>query len=136
VTGEYRSYRITDAAGVLIFRAVVQDAAAGDVKKPAAANAVGFVGVTQEAQAIQNRSVLVKEAGRTFVVAAGAIAVGDYVNIADATGKVASCNATVIAAPGAASATYVLGVARTAAAADGDLIEVEIQPFVAKTAVS
>lgn len=136
MTGQFHTYRITDAAGVGAGLAVVQDTAAGDVKKPAAANAVGFVGVTQYAQATQNKSVSVKEYGRTFGVAAGAIAVGDWVYIADNTGKFASCEASVNLAPGTALQINICGKARTAAAVSGDLFEFDIQPFVVKTAAS
>lgn len=136
MTGEFRSYKITDAAGVLIYRAVVQGANAGEVKKPAAADEGKAVGFTQEAQATQNKSVLVKEAGRTFAVAAGAIAVGDAIGIADATGKVKSVQTDMAAAPGVAKVVNVLGYARTAAAADGDMIEAQIAIFTVKTAVS
>jgi hypothetical protein len=137
MTGEFRSYKIEDAAGVSKFRAVVQGTVAGAVKKPSAENEGKFVGVTQEDQATQNRSVRVQESGRTFAVAAtGTIAVGDYVRIADNVGKMNSAQADVVLAPGTAKINYVIGVARTAAAADGDIFELEIQPFVAKTAVS
>jgi len=137
MTGEIRSYKIEDAAGVLIYRAVVQGTAAGAVKKPSAENEGKFIGITQEAQATQYRSVPVKESGRSFAVAAtGTIAVGDYVRIADSAGKMNSAQADVVLAPGSAKINYVIGVARTAAAADGDIFELQIQPFVAKTAAS
>lgn len=135
-SGGYRSYKITDAAGVLKFRAVVQGANGGEVAKPGGANADKLVGVTQEDQATQNKNVLVKESGRTYAVAAGAIAVGDAVNIADNTGKFQSCQAAVAAGAGAFATTYVSGRARTAAGADGDIFELEIQPFVVKTPAS
>jgi hypothetical protein len=137
MTGEYRSYKIEDVAGVYKFRAVVQGTVAGAVKKPSAENEGKFVGVTQEAQATQNRSVRVQEGGRTFAVAAtGGIAVGDYVRIADSAGKMNSAQADVVLAPGSAKINYVIGVARTAAAADDDIFELEIQPCVVKTAAS
>jgi len=137
LTGEYRAYKIEDAAGVLQFRAVVQGTAAGAVKKPSAANEGKFVGVTQEAQATQYRSVVVKESGRTFVVAAGVIALGDAVYIGDSAGKVASCQTALVdLAESTAYVTYVIGFARTAAGADGDIIEIQIQPFAKCTPVS
>jgi hypothetical protein len=136
MTGEFRSYKITDAAGVLANRAVVQGTNAGEVAKPGAANAGKFVGITQEAQATQNKSVLVKESGRSFAVASGAIAVGDAVNIGDTTGKVASCQTGYVATPGTAALVYCIGFARTAATADGDIIEIQIQPHLVKTAAS
>jgi hypothetical protein len=136
MTGEYRAYKITDAAGVLQHRAVVQGTNAGEAKKPSAENEGKFIGVTQEAQATQNKSVVVKEAGRTPAVAAGIISVGDYVRIGDNTGKFTSAQTDAIAAPGTAKVNYVVGVARTAAGADGDIFELEIQPFVVKTAAT
>ena len=137
MTGEFRSYKITDGAGVYKFRAVVQGTNAGEVKKPAAENEGKFVGVTQEDQATQYRSVRVQESGRTFAVAAtGGIAVGDYVRIADSAGKMNSAQSDAVATPGSAKVNYVIGVARTAAASDGDIFELEIQPFCVKTAAS
>lgn len=134
--GEFRTYKITDASGVLIYRAVVQGAAAGEVAKPAGANAGKFVGVTQEAQGTQNKSVRVKESGRTFAVASGAIAVGDAVSIGDSSGKLQSCQTGYVAAPGTAALVYCVGFARTAAGADGDIFEVQLNPHLVKTAAS
>jgi len=137
VTGEYRAYKIEDAAGVLQYRAVVQGTAAGAVNKPSAENEGKFIGVTQEAQGTQNRSVVVKESGRTFVVAAGIIAIGDAVQIGDNTGKVVSAQAELVDVDvNPAALVYVIGFARTAAGADGDIIEMQIQPFVKCTPVT
>jgi hypothetical protein len=136
MTGEYRTYKITDAAGVLAYRAVVQGTNEGEVKKPSAANEGKFVGVTQEAQATQNRGVLVKETGRTKGIASGVIAVGDWVRIGDNTGKFESAQTDVVAVPGTAKVNYPVGMARTAAGADGDEFWFQIQPFVVKTAAS
>jgi hypothetical protein len=134
--GNIRTYKITDAAGVLIYRAVVQGTNAGEVAKPGAANAGKFIGITQEAQATQNKSVRVQEFGRTFAVAAGVIAVGDAVNIADTAGKLQSCQTGYVATPGTGALVYCLGFARTAAGADADIFEVELQPHLVKTAAS
>lgn len=137
MTGEIRSYKIEDAAGVLIHRAVVQGTVAGAVKKPSAENEGKFIGITQEAQATQYRSVPVKESGRSFVVAAGVIAVGDAVQIGDNTGKVVSAQVELVDVDvNPAALVYVIGFARTAAGADGDLIEIQIQPFVKCTPVT
>ena len=137
MTGEFRTYKIEDAAGVLQFRAVVQGTAATQCKKPSAENEGKFLGITQEAQATQHRSVKVQTRGRTFAVAAtGTIAVGDYVRIADNTGKMNSAQADVVATPATAKTNYVIGTAVTAAAADGDIFELDILPFVVKTAQS
>ncbi len=130
-----KSYTIEDAAGVAQFRAVVQGAAEGGCKKPLAANAKGFLGFTQESQT-QNRGVTVRKAGISRAVAAGVISLGDWVNIADNTGKIQSCQAAVDAAPGVAAQTNVIGKAESAAGADGDIVLVMIHDFVVKTAVS
>jgi hypothetical protein len=129
------TYREEDAGGVLQYRAVVQGANEGGCKKPAAANAGGFLGFTQ-ASAAQNIGVPVRKLGTSRAVAAGVIAAGDYVNIADNVGKVQSCQADVDAAPGVAKQLNVIGKAETAAGADGDVIQVFVCPFVVKTAAS
>ncbi len=136
MNGEYQSYKIEDAAGVLRYRAVVRGAAEGGVKKPAAANEGKFVGITQDSQAVQNKAVTVKTQGRSFVVAAGVIAYGDAVGIGDNTGKVISAQTDYAAAAGVAKNVYVIGFAETAAGADGDIIEINIQPQLVKTAAS
>jgi hypothetical protein len=118
------------------FLAVVQGAAAGEVKKPAAANEGKFMGMTQEDQGTQNKSVLVKRAGFSFAVAGGAIAVGDAVSIGGATGKLASCQIDYAAGVGVAKQVYCVGFAETAAGADGDIFELRIHPHQVKTAVS
>ena len=136
MTGEFRTYKITDAAGVLAGRVVVQGTNAGECKKPSSADEGKAIGITQEAQATQNKGVLVKESGRSRVVAAGVIAVGDAIGIADNTGKVKSVQTDMAAAPGTAKVVNVLGYARTAAGADGDEIEVQINIFTVKTAAT
>jgi len=133
---EFRSYKIEDAAGVGKFLAVVQGSAAGAVKKPAAADEGKCVGITQEDQLTQNRSVNVKKSGFTFGVAGAAIAAGDAVGIAGNTGKLKSVQTAMAAAPGVVAVVNVVGYAETAAAVDGDIFELEIQRFTVKTALS
>lgn len=131
------TYAITDAAGVLAFSAVVADnAVAGQkaCKKPGAALAPSFVGVTQEAQATQYKGVAVKTDGRTFVRAtAVAIAAGDRVAIGDNTGRVYSVEAGMIdydAVGTDAQVIEVVGIAVTAALGTIDeLIEIDIRPY-------
>jgi hypothetical protein len=123
------TYKIEDVAGVGQYLAVVQGTVAGACKKPVAANAAAFLGFTQEAQANQNKGVAVRKFGISRATAAGAIALGDHVNIAGTTGKVASCEASITAV-GAAGPFHVCGIAESAAAADGDVIMVAIRPFV------
>lgn len=133
---EYRSYKIMDAAGVGKFLAVVQGTNAGEVKKPTAVNDGKFVGITQEEQATQNKSVNVKRAGFSFAIAGGAIAVGDAVQIHDTDGRLQSCQTDYAAAAGTAKLVYCVGFAETAAGADGDIFELRIHPHLVKTAAS
>jgi hypothetical protein len=130
------TYKITDVGGHGQYLAVVCGVAEGECRKPLGANDPRFLGFTQEAQPNQNKGVAVRIAGISRAVAAGAIAYGDYVNIAGATGKVQSCHALVTAAPGAASRQHVVGIAEGTAAADGDVIAVRIQPFIVNIAAS
>ncbi len=113
-----KAYQIADAGGVPACRVVVQGAAAGQCRLPAAANAGSILGVSVHAQSAQNQSVAVRKAGIARVAAASAIAVGAAVNIAGASGKVKAIDET------AGATIECLGFAETAAAADGDIIEV------------
>ncbi|KKM05478.1 hypothetical protein LCGC14_1753710 [marine sediment metagenome] len=131
-----KTYKIEDAAGVGQYLAVVTGAADGGCKKPAAANEAKFVGFTQEAQANQNKGVTVRVMGISRAVAKSAIANGDWVRIAENTGKIESAQADVIAAVGTEKVNHCIGMAEAAAAADEDIIPVRIQPMVAKTAVT
>lgn len=131
-----KAYTIDDAAGVGQYIAVVCGAADGGCKKPGGANAAGFLGFTQEAQSKQNKGVAVRKLGISRAIAAGAIAAGDRVNIADNTGKVASVEAVVVAAPGTATRQEVIGKAETTAANSGDIVYVFIAPQIVSIAVS
>ena len=115
-----KAYKITDSGGVSANRVVVQGTNAGECKLPAAENADGILGVSVHAQSLQNQNVSVRKAGIARVVAASAISVGDPVNVADTAGKV---QAITVDASGKA---HCLGFAETAAADDGDIIEVFI----------
>lgn len=132
-----RSYKITDAAGVGKFLAVVQGTNAGECAKPSGAGVGNCIGVTQEDQLTQNRSVRVRSFGRTFGVAAGAIAVGDAVDISANTGKFRSAQTRLAqATAGAAEVVNVVGYAETAAGADGDIFEIRLAIFSKGTPVS
>ena len=134
---EYKTYKIEDAAGVAIHRCVVRGSAEGGVKKPSAEGEGKFVGITQEAQATQYKAVAVKKRGMTFAVAADVIAYGDAVYIGDSGGKVKSCQAALVdTSQDAAYLTYVIGYAETAAAGDGDIIKVDLMPFVKLTPIT
>ncbi|HWQ55672.1 MAG TPA: hypothetical protein VN442_18440 [Bryobacteraceae bacterium] len=132
---QYRTGRVENAGGVAIHRAVVEGAAQGGVALPAGADVAGFAGITQEAQVL-GRPVSLKRRGVTAAVAAAGVARGDYVNIADALGRMKSCNADVIAAPGPALVVHVVGKALSAATNLGDVFEMEINEFVVNRAAS
>ena len=106
-------------------------------KKPSAENEGKFVGITQDAQATQYKAVSVQKAGISYAVAAGVVAYGDAVGIADSAGKLKSVQSTMaagLASP--ASVLYVVGYAETAAGADGDIFKVDIRPSVVPLAAS
>jgi hypothetical protein len=131
------TYTIDDAAGVGQNIAVVQGAAYGTCKKPAAANAAGFLGITKTKQSVQNKGVSVAKLGIVPAIAAGAITRGDRLNIADNTGKVQSCEATVAAAlAGAATVINVIGQAENSVANAGDIVYVNLAPCSVALAVS
>ncbi|MBN1867120.1 DUF2190 family protein [Candidatus Sumerlaeota bacterium] len=115
-----KAYKITEESGVAAARVVVQGTNAGECALPAAANADSILGVTVHSQAVQNQNVAVRKAGIARVVAAGAVSVGAPVNVADSTGKVKAIDES--------GGTFVncLGFAETAAADDGDIVEVFI----------
>ena len=133
--GLTKAYKIDDAAGVGQNVVVVQGAGDGTCKKPAAANAVGFLGVTLEAQPNQNKGVAVCKTGVVRVKASGSITRGDRLNIASSAGDVQSIEATIMAAPGTASRQNVIGQAETSAAA-GDIFPMMISPCLVNIAVS
>ncbi|MCX7017105.1 MAG: DUF2190 family protein [Candidatus Sumerlaeota bacterium] len=113
-----KAYAIADEDGVPAYRVVVQGTNAGEAAMPAAANAGALLGVTVHAQPNQGQNVAVRKAGIARVEAAGLISVGAPVNVAGETGKVKAISEQ------AGTKIQCLGFAETAAAADGDLIEV------------
>jgi len=133
--GLIKSYKIDDAAGVGQYVVVVQGAADGCCKKPAGANAAGFVGVTIEAQANQNKGVAVQKSGIARVKAGGNITRGDRLVINGTSGDVKSVESVVTAAPGTASVQNVVGIAETSAAS-ADIVPMWIAPCVVNIAVS
>jgi hypothetical protein len=131
-----KSYKIEDAAGVTGGSAVVVGANAdGNCKKPAAANAVGFLGITLETQANQLKGVAVQKSGIARARCIGGWTRGDWLAIGDNTGALASVQATVIAAPGVASRQNVVGIAE-ATVATGGTGPVWIAPGIVNIAVS
>lgn len=115
-----KAYSIEDANGVAAYRAVVHGTNAGEAVLPGGANAGAILGVTVHSQSREGGNVAVRKAGIARVMAAGAVDVGEPVNIAGTTGKVKAISETQ------GTAVQCLGFAETAAGADGDLIEVFI----------
>jgi hypothetical protein len=135
--GLIKALKIEDAAGVGQYFAVVQGANDGGCKKPTGANVAGFLGITHVSQPNQNKAVSVTLDGIERATVSGAVARGDRLNIAGATGKLQSCEAAITAAPSGAAANYnVVGEAMAAATTDGDIIPVRIRPFLVKVAAS
>ena len=113
-----KAYKVTDTNGVDANLVVVQGTNAGECALPGAANAGAILGVTMHSQSLQNKNVSVRKAGIASVIAAGAISVGAPVNVAGTSGKVKAIDET--------SGTKIncVGLAETAASADGDIIDV------------
>jgi len=119
-----KAYTVTETDGVAAYRVVVQGANAGECALPGAQNADKILGVTTHAQdvsIVSVRNIFVRKSGIARVEAAGAVAVGDAVNVAGTTGKIKSIGDESIG-----TKVKVLGFAETAAQADGDIIEVFI----------
>jgi hypothetical protein len=115
-----KAYKVADVTGVEAYSVVVHGANPGECRLPTAANDGKILGVTVHAQANPNHSVSVRKAGIARVVAAGAIALGAPVNIADTAGRVQAL------APHPSGKAQCLGFAETPATASGDIIEVFI----------
>jgi len=134
--GLVKAYHIDDAAGVGQYVAVVQGANDGCCKKPTAANAKGFLGVTLEAQPNQNKSVAVQKTGIARATANGAITRGDRLQIASTAGDLKSAESQIPAAGiGTAATLEILGRAEVTAA-NGDVFTFFIQPETVCIAVS
>jgi hypothetical protein len=119
-----KTYKVTEAAGITKWRAVVPGTNDGECKLPTAANQLSL-GITQEAQAKQNQNVAVRKYGISRVYAKGAVTKGDYVEVGDATGTLRKADLTTV--PGAATLHHVLGIAETSAA-DGEIFFVFLSP--------
>lgn len=121
-----KTYRITTSGGIPAGRVVVASNNTGQCQLPETANAPRILGITMTSQPELGRGITVRKAGIARVVAAGSIAVGDPVCVADSNGRVSSIQNVP---PG--SKPNVLGFAETAAGAAGDLIEVFISMYTA-----
>ncbi len=123
-----KAYRIEDAAGVGVSVCVVFGANDGGCKKPTAANAAGFLGVTREDQPTQNKSVAVDKKGIVPVYYGGNVTRGDRLVINSAAGDVKSVEALITAAPGTAAIFNIVGKAEMSGVA-GDLGRMDIQDY-------
>jgi hypothetical protein len=85
-----KSYRIAAANGVGAGLAVVGTANEGECNLPLQANAAGILGITTHPQTRAGRFVSVRRLGIIPAVAAGPIARGDRVCVADVQGRVAA----------------------------------------------
>ena len=133
----YRTYKIEDAGGVAVHRAVVRGAAAEGAAKPGAANAPKFVGITSEPQATQYKGVPEQLDGVALCEMYGSGSMGDAVNIGDTSGRLAGCQAALEdLAETAAYLTYVVGFAEKAWTQTGDIIPVRLNPFVKVTPIT
>jgi hypothetical protein len=119
-----KTYKVTEAAGITKWRAVIPGTNDGECKLPTAANQLSL-GLTQEAQAKQNQNVAVRKYGISRAYAKGAITKGDYVEVGDALGALRKADLTTV--PGAATLHHVLGIAETSAA-DGEIFFVFLSP--------
>jgi len=119
-----KTYKVTEAAGVTKWRAVVPGSNDGECKLPTAANQFSL-GITQEGQAKQNQNVAVRKYGISRAYAKGTITKGDYVEVGDATGALRKADLATV--PGTATLHHVLGIAETSAA-DGEIFFVFLSP--------
>jgi hypothetical protein len=113
-----KAYRVATEGGILANRVVVAGTNSGECTLPGAANAGAILGVTVFGQPEAGRSISVRKAGTVEVAAAGAIAAGAPVNIADAQGRVKAINEST------GTKVQCIGFAETGSAAAGDLIEI------------
>jgi hypothetical protein len=127
--GLVKAYRIDDAAGVAQYVAVVHGANDGCCKKPTGGDVAGFLGITLEAQATQNKGVAVQKSGIARVLGHGVITRGDRLAIYGATGDVYSVEALIAAITIAGSAVLfnVIGRAEESAV-DTQVLAVWLQP--------
>ena len=127
-----KTYKVTEAAGITKWRAVIPGTNDGECKLPTAANQLSL-GITQEAQAKVNQNVAVRKYGISRAYAKGNVTKGDYVEVGDAAGTLRKADLATV--PGAATLHHVLGIAETSAA-DGEIFFVFLSPNPAVMPVS
>jgi len=119
-----KTYKVTEAAGITKWRAVIPGTNDGECKLPTAANQLSL-GITQESQAKQNQNVAARKYGISRAYAKGAITKGDYVEVGDTSGALRKADLSTV--PGSATLHHVLGIAETSAA-DGEILFVFLSP--------
>ncbi len=127
-----KTYKVTEAAGVTQYRAVIPGTNDGECKLPTAANQL-CCGLTQEAQTKANANVAVRKYGISRAYAKGNVAKGDYVEVGGTDGTLRKADLTTV--PGAATVHHVLGIAETSAA-DGEVFFVFLSPSAVVVPVS
>lgn len=102
-----KAYRITAANGVPAGRVVVRGANAEECTLPAGAGAANVLGIATHSQPRAGRHVAVRRLGIAAAVAAGPIALGSRVRVADNQGRVAQVpNAVYTTGNGTTALTY------------------------------
>ena len=119
-----KTYKVTEAAGITKWRAIIPGTNDGECKLPTAANQLSL-GITQESQAKQNQNVAARKYGISRAYAKGAITKGDYVEVGDTSGALRKADLSTV--PGSATLHHVLGIAETSAA-DGENLFVFLSP--------
>lgn len=115
-----KTFTLNDPAGSDRFKVLVQGTGAMEVKRPAAANAGKIRGVAVGKRP-NGEGVSVRSEGEFPCVAAGAIAVGDLVNIANANGEVKTVNEA------GGTRVFLVGEALTPASQAGDLPIIDLK---------
>lgn len=116
-----KTYTINDPAGSERFRVLVQGVGAMEVKRPAGANASKIRGVAERTRP-DGDGVSVRSEGEYPVRIAGPVAVGDYLNIANAAGDVKTVDEAV-----AGTDVFLAGEALTAGGQAGDIVIVDLK---------
>ena len=119
-----KTYKVTEAAGVTKYRAVIPGTNDGECKLPTAVNQLSC-GITQEAQAKVNENVTLRKYGISRAYAKGVVTKGDYIEVGATDGSLRKADLTTV--PGTAALHNIVGVAETSAA-DGEVFFVFLSP--------
>ncbi len=119
-----KTYKVTEAAGVTKYRAVIPGTNDGECKLPTAVNLLSC-GITQETQSKVNENVTLRKYGISRAYAKGVVTKGDYVEVGATDGSLRKADLTTV--PGTATLHNLLGIAETSAA-DGEVFFVFLSP--------